>query len=121
MLTKAQTQHVRDLLQAAQWHFEDDEKRDGSQKIWDATVAALKLIAGERGWTCETKEDHWNIIERLMAELPEHEWLDAGYGTAQGHRDHVAGILMEDIEFILAIPGGVDFVEELLEIAEGKG
>ena len=49
MLTKAQTQPIRDLLQAAQWHFEDDEKRLGSQKIWDAAVAALTLIA-EEAW-----------------------------------------------------------------------
>ena len=49
MLTKAQTQPIRDLLQAAQWHFEDDEKRQGSQKIWAATVAALTLLA-EGAW-----------------------------------------------------------------------
>ena len=118
MLTKTQTQPVRDLLQAAQWHFEDDEKRRGSQKLWDATVAALTLIADERGWACQTEDDHWNIVDRLQAELPGHEWLDAGYGVAQGHRDHIAGVLMEDYELILAIPDGVDFVEELLEIAE---
>ena len=49
MLTKTQTQPIRDLLQDAEWHFEDDEKRLGSQKLWDATVAALALIAEERG------------------------------------------------------------------------
>ncbi len=74
MLTKAQTQPVRDMLQAAQWHFEDDEKRLGSQKIWDAAVAALTLIAEERGWACESEDDRWDIIERLHAEFPE-LWL----------------------------------------------
>ena len=118
MLTKAQTQPIRDLLQAAQWHFEDDEKRLGSQKIWDATVAALWLIAEERGWACEAEDDRWDIIERLHAEYPD-LWLDAGYGAAQGHQDHASGIFMEEIEFILAVPAAVDFVEELLEIAAG--
>ena len=70
MLSTAQTQPIRDLLQAAQWHFEDDEKRQGSQKLWEAAVAALALIAEERGWACETKEDHWDIIGRLHAESP---------------------------------------------------
>ena len=117
MLTKAQTQPIRDLLQAAQWHFEDDEKRQGSQKIWNATVAALTLIAEERGWACQTKEDHWDVIGRLHAESPE-LWLDAGYGTALIHKDHASGGYREEIEFILSVPGGIDFVQDLLKIAE---
>ena len=117
MLTKAQTQPIRDLLQAAQWHFEDDEKRQGSQKIWDAAVAALTLIAEERGWACKTEDDRWDIIERLHAESPE-LWLDAGYGTALGLQEYAAGGFAEDYEFIVAVPGGIWFVQELLKIAE---
>ena len=118
MLTKTQTQPVRDLLQAAQWHFEDDEKRRGSQKLWDATVAALTLIADERGWACQTEDDHWAIVDRLQAESPKHEWLDAGYITALSYQEYVSGVVAEDGELGLALPGGVWFVNELLEIAE---
>ncbi len=117
MLTKAQTQPIRDMLQAAQWHFEDDEKRLGSQKIWDAAVAALTLIAAERGWACESEDDRWDIIDRLHAEFPE-LWLDAGYGTALIHKDHASGGYREEIEFILSVPGGIEFVGDMLEIAE---
>ena len=118
MLTKAETQHVRELLQAAQWHFEDDEKREGSQKIWDATVAALELIAEERGWACKTEDDHWAILDHLQAESPKHEWLDAGYSTALSYQDYVSGVVADDRELGMALPGGVWFVSELLEIAE---
>ena len=117
MLTKTQTQPIHDLLQDAEWHFEDDEKRLGSQKLWDATVAALALIAEERGWASETEDDHWDIIDQLHAESPE-LWLDAGYGTALIHKDHASGGYREEIEFILSVPGGIDFVQDLLEIAE---
>ncbi len=120
MLTKAQTQPIRDMLQAAQWHFEDDEKREGSQKIWDATVAALTLIAEERGWACKTEDDHWIIIDHLTAGYsdPEEAWLDAGYGTALDLQEYAAGGFAEDYEFIVAVPGGIGFVRELLKIAE---
>ena len=120
MLTKAQTQPIRDLLQAAQWHFEDDEKRQGSQKIWDATVAALTLIAEERGWACETEDDRWDIIDRLTAGYsdPDEAWLDAGYSVALDLQEYAAGGFAEDYEFIVAIPGGIGFIRELLKIAE---
>ena len=120
MLTKTQTQPIHDLLQDAEWHFEDDEKRLGSQKLWDATVAALALIAEERGWASETEEDHWDIIDRLTAGYsdPDEAWLDAGYLVALGLQEYAAGGFAEDYEFIVAVPGGIWFVEELLKIAE---
>ena len=118
MLTKRETQPIRDMLQDAEWHFEDDEKREGSQKLWEATVAALGLIAEERGWACETEDDHWGIIDHLQAESPKHEWLDAGYITALSYQEYVTGIVAEDDELGLALPGGVWFVNELLEILE---
>ncbi len=120
MLTKTQTQPVRDLLQDAQRHFEDDEKRLGSQKLWDAAVAALELIAEERGWPCKTKEDHWDMIDHLTSGFsdPEEAWLDAGYGTVLDLQEYAAGGFAEDYEFIVSVPGGIGFVHELLKIAE---
>ena len=120
MLTKRETQPIRDMLQDAEWHFEDDEKREGSQKVWEATVAALGLIAEERGWACETEDDHWGIIDRLTAESanPDHESLDAGYITALGHQEYATGGFAEEYEFIVSVPAGVWFVAELLKIAE---
>ena len=120
MLTRAQTQPVRDLLQAAEWHFDDDEKRLGSRKLWEAAASALSIIAEERGWPCATADDRFDIIHRLMAEAsdPTCEWLDAGYLTALIHKDHADGGYREEIEFILTVPAGVDFVHQLLKIAE---
>ena len=122
MLTKTETQPIRDMLQAAEWHFEDDEKREGSQKLWAAAAAALRLIAEERGWACETEDDHWDIVDRLTAESvkPGHESLDAGYITALSYQEYVSGIVAEDGgELGMALPGGVWFVNELLGIVEG--
>ena len=120
MLTKAQTQPIRDMLQAAQWHFAVDEKRQGSQKIWEATAAALGLIANERGWAGKTDDDHWDIIDRLTDECsdPEDTWLDAGYGVALDLQNYGGGGFAEGYEFILSVPSGIEFVQELLEIAE---
>ena len=120
MLTKKETQPVRDLLRNAAGYFKEDEKRLGSQKLWDATVAALALIAEERGWAGETEDDHWDIIDRLTAGYydPDEAWLDAGYLVALSMQEYAAGGFAEDYEFIVGVPGGIWFVEELLKIAE---
>ena len=100
--------------------FAVGDNLDGCGKVWAATEFALSLVAGSRGWPCQTEDDHFDLLEHLQAKTGKYEDPDivAGYSLACSYRDGAEYGFLEDYVIKGGLPYIRRFITELLSLAE---
>ena len=120
MVTKERTQTIQSLLEASDRAFDAGDNKLGSLKLWEAAECALSVAADERGWRCQTVEDHFYILQQLKAESRERDDIDllgSAYQTAGYFRNNADYDFMDDYVIRGGRPLVRQFVDELLSIA----
>ena len=101
MVTKERTQAIEALFEASDQAFDAGDNKLGSLKLWEAAECALAIVADGRGWPCQTEDDHFDLLELLMAETGRGEDIYDGYDLISGYL--VAGYVQNN--------AGYDFME----------
>ena len=65
MPANARIQKARALLKDASRAFDDDDTREGSRLMWEASKSAISAVAEQRGWPHETYKDLRQVIYHL--------------------------------------------------------
>ncbi len=120
MVTKERTQAIEALFEASDRAFDAGDNKLGSLKLWEAAECALSIAADERGWRCQTVEDHFYILKQLKSESGQRDdvdLLDSTYQTAGYFRNNADYDFMEDYVIRGGRPLVRQFVDGLLNIA----
>ena len=120
MVTKVRTQAIEALFEASDRAFDSGDNKLGSLKLWEAAECALSIAADERGWRCQTVEDHFYILKQLKSEsgqMDDVDLLGSTYQTAGYFRNNADYDFMEDYVVRGGRPLVRQFVDGLLNIA----
>ena len=119
MVTKDRTPAVQYLFEASDQAFEAGDNKLGSLKLWETTECALSIVAEIRGWPCQSIGDHFDILERLVAENDQDydvDLLGSTYQVAGYFRNNADYNFMEDYLIRGARPLVRQFVDGLLAL-----
>ncbi len=101
MLTQDRVQAIEALFEASDKAFDTRDNKYGSLKLWEAAEAALSIVAENRGLPCQNEDDHFDLLELLMAESAR---TDDDYDLVSGYL--VAGFVQNNV--------GYEFMEDYL-------
>ena len=104
MLTTDRAELIENLFVASDRAFDDGNNKLGSLKLWEAAECALSAVAESRGMPSATEDDHFDLLEFLMAEIGRRVDVYDGYDLISGYL--VAGFVQNNIEY--------DFMEDYL-------
>ncbi|MYC34199.1 MAG: hypothetical protein F4X64_13625 [Chloroflexi bacterium] len=104
MLTKDCADLIESLFEAADRAFDEGNSKLCSLKLWEAAECALSAVAESREVPSATEDDHFDLLELLMAETGRRVDIYDGYDLVSGYL--VAGFVQENIEH--------DFMEDYL-------
>lgn len=97
MVTKDRTRAIQDSLEASDQAFDAGDNQLGSLKLWEAAECALSIVADGRGQPCQTENDHFDLLELLMAETGRREDIYDGYDLISGYL--VAGYVQNNADY----------------------
>lgn len=124
MLTQDRTQAIESLFKESDLAFAAGDDKRGSQKLWDAAECALSIVAASRSRPGQTEDDHFDILESLMAEKDRkgdgYDGYDliSGYLVAGSFQNNADYGFMEGYELEGSRRSVRHFVNELLPFAE---
>ena len=104
MATRGRTHAISALLEASNRAFEAGDNKLGSLKLWEAAQCALSIVGESRGLPYSTEDDHFDLLELLMAETGRRDDIYDGYDLISGYL--TAGFIQNNVEY--------DFMEDYL-------
>ena len=104
MVTKDRTNAIAALLKASDRAFEAGDNKLGSLRLWEAAECALSIVGESRGLPYSTEDDHFDLLELLMAETGRRDDIYDGYDLISGYM--TAGFIQNNAEY--------DFMEDYL-------
>ena len=120
MLTKHRVDAIESLFEASHQAFNGSDNKLGSSMLWEAAECALSIMAESRGLSCRTEDDHFDLLESLMAETGRRDDiydLISGYLVAGYIRNNADCDFMEGYELEGSRRSVHNFVNELLPFA----
>ena len=123
MLTQNRTQVIENLFNESDRAFAAGDSKLGSLKLWEATATALTMVGQSRGLPCQTEDDHFDLLEALMAETGRKDDTYDGYDLISGYlvagyvQDNADYDFMEGYELEGSLRSVHQFVDELLPFA----
>ena len=97
MMTKDHPLAIQAFLQASDRAFDAGDNTIGSLKLWEAAECALSMAAAKLGRPCQTEDDHFDLLELLMAESGTREDRNDGYDLVSGYL--VAGYFQNNADY----------------------
>ena len=97
MLTQDRTQIIESLFNESDQAFAAGDDKRGSQKLWEAAERALSIVAVSRDLPCQTEDDHFDLLESLMAESGRRDDGYDGYDLISGYL--VAGFVQNNVDY----------------------
>ena len=97
MVTKDRTHAIEALLKASDRAFEAGDTKLGSLKLWEAAECALSIVGESRGLPYSTEDDHFDLLELLMAETGRRDDIYDSYDLISGYL--VAGYIQNNADF----------------------
>ena len=114
MLSPKQVQEVRNKVWLADQAMAQRDYELFSQRIWEATAHAVKCIAKERGWPCETYREVVDAGRRLAQESDNvHGWMSA-LGSAELSHTNGQGLVLERYEIEEDWDIATSFIDRML-------
>ena len=101
MLTKDRTELIESLFTASDRAFDAGNNKLSSLKLWEAAECALSAVAESRDLPSATEDNHFDLLELLMAEIGRRVDIYDGYDLVSGYL--TAGFVQDNAEF--------DFIE----------
>ena len=114
MLSPKQVQEVRNKVWLADQAMAQRDYELFSQRIWEATAHAIKCIAKERGWPCETYREVSDAGRRLAKGSPDEHGLMSALGFAQLAHTNGQGLVLERYEIEEDWDYSTSFIDRLL-------
>ena len=124
MLTTEHTELIDGLFGESDRAFGAGDNKLGSLKLWKATERALSAVAECRDMPSATEDDHFDLLELLMAETGRRVDIYDGYDLISGYlvagdiRDNAEYDFMESYELEGTRRSVRLFINELLPFAE---
>ena len=97
MVTKDRTLVIQDLLEASDRAFDAGDNQLGSLKLWEAAECTLSIVAESRDPPWRSEDDHFDLLELLMAETGRREDIYDGYDLISGYL--VAGYIQNNSDY----------------------
>ena len=124
MLTKDRAELIESLFEAADRAFDAGNSKLCSLKLWEAAECALSAVAESRDVPSTTEDDHFDLLELLMAETGRRVDIYDGYDLISGYL--VAGYIRDNAEYDFMESYELEgtrrsvrlFINELLPFAE---
>ena len=124
MLTKDRAELIESLFEAADRAFDAGNSKLCSLKLWEAAECALSAVAESRDVPSATEDDHFDLLELLMAETGRRVDIYDGYDLISGYL--VAGYIRDNAEYDFMESYELEgtrrsvrlFINELLPFAE---
>ena len=124
MLTTEHTKLIDGLFGESDRAFGAGNNKLGSLKLWKATECALSAVAECRDMPSATEDDHFELLELLMAETGRRLDIYDGYDLISGYL--VAGYIRDNAEYNFMESYELEgtrrsvrlFINELLPFAE---
>ena len=100
MLTPEQVQEVRNKVWLADQAMAQRDHELFCKRIWEATAHAIKCVAKERGWPCQTDDEIYDAGRRIAKAHPEQRGFMSALGCADLARTNGMGLAIpaQDVE-----------------------
>ena len=91
MLTPEQIQEVRNKVWLADLAMAQRDHELFCKRIWEATAHAIKCVAKERGWPCQSDDEIYDAGRRIAKAHPEQRGFMSALGCADLARNQWYG------------------------------
>ena len=98
MLTPEQIQEVRNKVWLADQAMAQRDHELFCKRIWEATAHAIKCVAKERGWPCQTDDEIYDVGSKLAKESSNDFGWMAALGSADLLRTNGQGLVQQAYE-----------------------
>ncbi len=98
MLTPEQIQEVRNKVWLADQAMAQRDHELFCKRIWEATAHAIKCVAKERGWPCQTDDEIYDAGRRIAQGHPKQRGFMSALGCADLARTNGMGLVLPEYE-----------------------